>query len=106
MKAPQRVVVEGIGVHHRFHERRMRTILAPSMFGGHAHDALEVLTVLLVFLDVVLDGESEQYEEAARIIRGRPEKEHRSRGHPELTVRVGENLLRLPYGFAGHRHDG
>ena len=66
VKAPERVVVEGIDVRDVVHVGDVRAVFAPAVFGAGLDQAPEHFAIPLVGFDVVHDREAEQENERAR----------------------------------------
>src|SRR5579863_3058338 len=98
VEAQERVIIEGVGVHHRCLMRRSGAIFAPAMLGGDLNQLLEGRAILLVRLDVVGDRKTEKENECSLPV-ARRQAERRD-GQVEILRRLSKYSIGLKDRFA------
>src|SRR5271154_5045332 len=103
VKTQQRVIVEGICIHHRTLMSGSRAVFTPAVFRRDLHQPLERRAISLVRLDIVRDRKTEKIDETSLPVARRKAK--RWNGQVQFLGGVGEDTIGFEDRLACPRND-
>src|ERR1035437_3541348 len=103
VKTQQRVIVEGIGVHHRGLVRRRCAVFPPAMFCRDLNQPLESRAIFLIGFDIVRNRKTKEKDESPLpVARGQAEWRN---GQAKLLGCLPKYSICLEYRFARPRNE-